>query len=60
VYLDGREIYPAGGDAPDFGHLQNSDFSAAEFYADPTEAPLRFQRTGSGCGIALLWSRVRK
>lgn len=60
VYLDGREIYPAGGDAPDFGRLKNSDFSAAEFYPDPTEAPLRFQRTGSGCAIALLWSRVRK
>lgn len=62
VYLDGFQIYPSGPATvpPDLGTMPATNFSAVEFYADPSLAPLRFQKTGTSCAIALLWSRVRK
>jgi hypothetical protein len=59
VYVDGIQIFPAGGDAPDFGNMLVSDYSAVEYYASPSETPVQYKGTGSGCGVILLWTRQR-
>jgi hypothetical protein len=59
VYQDGIQIYP-GGNLPDFGHMRVSDYSGVEYYASPAEAPAQYTRTGTGCGIVLLWTRQRR
>jgi hypothetical protein len=59
VYENGILIYPRATDPPDFGNMRVADYSAIEFYVSPTEAPAQYTPTGSGCGVLLLWKRLR-
>ena len=35
-----------------------SDLEGVEIYRGPSEAPIKYQTTGSACGVLLLWTRV--
>lgn len=59
VFLNEVLLSPAGRKAVDLSDLLVSDLGGIEFYPGGASAPAEFNRTGSGCGILLLWSRVR-
>jgi hypothetical protein len=62
VYIDGAKVFDAGMGlalAPDFGRLSVQDFAGAEFYASGASAPPQYNVTDQGCGILILWSRVK-
>lgn len=59
VYVDGLLFYEdgSGEDPPDFGHMMTSDFGAAEYFSSAAETPAEYEKTGSGCGVLLLWTK---
>lgn len=63
IFLDGSLLYDAslsnGPAPPDATRFLNSELAGAEYYADGGSAPAQFNRTGSGCGTLLLWTRER-
>jgi hypothetical protein len=56
VYVDGIQVYP-GGEAPDFGHMKAGEYAGVEFYASPSQVPAQYSRTGTSCGVVLLWRK---
>lgn len=62
VYIDGVKSFDASMGlslAPDFGRMSPRDYSAAEFYASGADAPPQYNGTDQGCGVLVLWTRVR-
>lgn len=59
VYLDGVLFYEegSGGSPPDFGHMMTSEFAAVEYFSSAAETPAEYEKTGSGCGVLLLWTK---
>ena len=53
LYMDGIIITDN-----DLQKLEVSDFAAVEYYAG-AEIPAQYNRTGSSCGVLLLWTRER-
>ena len=54
VYLDG--VLSTNNDL----EKQNvNQFAAVEYYAGGATIPVQYNRTGSSCGVLLLWSRER-
>jgi len=62
VYLDGALYYSqidnAGSDN-DLQKLAASQFAAIEFYSGGARIPVQYNKTGSSCGVLLLWTRER-
>jgi hypothetical protein len=64
LYVDGVQVYggTTNSDAssiPDLNQFHPRDYAAVEFYAGGASIPARFNKTDSGCGVLLLWSRER-
>ena len=63
IFLDGSLLYDAsltnGPPPPDATRFRNAELAGAEYYGDGASAPPQFNRTGSGCGTLLLWTRER-
>jgi len=57
VYENGNQIYPGATGPPDFAHIRAADYAGVEFYASSIEAPAQYARSGTGCGVLLLWRR---
>ncbi len=57
IYLDGVPF--TGRPAPDLSELEVDRFAGVEFYAGGATLPAEFNRTASGCGALLLWTRDR-
>ena len=39
--------------------LRVEEFAGIEFYAGGASVPVQYNKTGSSCGVLLLWSRMR-
>ncbi len=61
VYLDGMLVYSGtgGGGLFDLARWGARDFAGVEFYAGGASIPAQYNRTSTGCGVLLLWSRER-
>jgi hypothetical protein len=63
IFLDGALLYDAstsnGTPPPDATRFRNAELAGAEYYGDGASAPAQFNRTSSGCGTLLLWTRER-
>ncbi len=61
VYLDGVPVYggAGGGERFDLARWSTRDFAGIEFYAGGGSVPLQFNRTSTGCGVLVLWTRER-
>ena len=60
VFENGSLIYPGAPGPPDFAHIRAADYSGVEFYVSSVEAPAQYSRSGTGCGVLLLWRRQWK
>jgi hypothetical protein len=62
VYIDNAKTFDASTSAgalkPDFEHMSVNEYAAAEFYQG-AETPAEYNATSSGCGVLLLWTRIR-
>lgn len=61
VYIDGAMLYGAGlaGEPlSDIDSLSPSTIEGVEFYSGPSQVPARYNKTGSVCGVQLIWTRV--
>jgi hypothetical protein len=54
VYLDGAALSD-----PNLNDLRVDSFAAVEFYSGAGSIPVKYNRTGSSCGVLLFWTRVR-
>ncbi len=43
----------------DIERLKSADYAGIEYYAGEATIPAQYNRTGSACGVLLLWSRER-
>jgi hypothetical protein len=63
VFLDGALLYDAsfenGPPPPDASRFRNAELAGAEYYGGGGSVPAQFNRTSSGCGTLLLWTRER-
>jgi hypothetical protein len=62
VYLDGTLYYSqvdGGGGDNDLQKLAANQFAAIEFYSGGARIPVQYNKTGSSCGVMLLWTRER-
>lgn len=63
VYIDGTLIYSAisdqNVDPPDATRLRVSEMAGIEWYPNGGSAPPEYNKTDSGCGVLLLWTRER-
>lgn len=59
VYLDGNLIYGGYGESPlvDLNTFRPDALEAIEYFAGPAQIPPEYNKTGSACGVILLWSR---
>jgi hypothetical protein len=60
VYIDGTPAYSGGEREPLFNlnQLAPGDLQGVEFYASGAQAPAKYNRTGSACGVLLIWTRA--
>ena len=60
VYLDGRLVFdsthPENG-LFDVNALQPSYIAGIEVYSSAAQVPAKYNRTGGGCGVLLIWTR---
>ena len=63
IFLDGSFV--GGGGRPSFSNYINLDdlvdpdnLEGIEIYDGPARMPAQFNRTGSGCGVISLWTRI--
>jgi hypothetical protein len=54
MYIDGIVVNDA-----DLTKLHVTEFAGIEIYTGPSTVPAQYNKTGSACGVALLWSRDR-
>jgi hypothetical protein len=59
VYLDG--VLMNGSKQPtepfDLSTVAPEQLEAVEWYASPSQTPLQYGRSGSQCGVLVLWTR---
>ena len=60
VYVDGALLGSPGMTElpPDIMPVMARELEAVEVYRGPSETPVEYQGTGSGCGVMMLWTRV--
>ena len=58
VYMDDTPVY-SGPPQPPFnlGTVATADVEGVEFYAGGSSTPAKFNRTGSVCGVLVIWTR---
>ena len=56
VYLDGAPV-ALGNRAFDVNSLGLNHVAAIEVYTGPANTPARYNRTSSGCGVLLIWTK---
>ena len=54
IYLNGAASVDT-----DLEKLRASEFAGVEYYAGGAAIPTQYNRTGSSCGVILLWTRER-
>lgn len=62
VYINGALYYSkanVGMTPPDFSTFPTSEYAGIEFYPGGATLPVQYNRTDSGCGTLLLWTRER-
>ena len=52
VYLDGLPFR-----AEDLLSVSTANVAAVELYNGPSEVPVEFKRTGSACGVIVIWTK---
>jgi len=59
VYVDGVLINGTHNptDPFDLNEISPQSIEAMEFYAGPAETPMKYSRSGSGCGVLVIWLR---
>jgi hypothetical protein len=59
VYLDGTVVYTNASGMPvfDVNTLNPAHISAVEFYGGPGQIPSQYNKTGSACGVLLIWTK---
>ena len=64
VYLDGAVVYSSGSgkQTPLFNlnRLDPRNIEAIEVYTSTAQIPAQFIRTGGGCGVMVIWSRMSR
>ena len=64
VYLDGAVVYSSGSgkQTPLFNlnRLDPRNIEAIEIYTSTAQIPAQFIRTGGGCGVMVIWSRMSR
>lgn len=62
VYLDGALVYTTTPTAPsplfDLNSIPPSQIEAVELYMSASQVPAQYNRTSSGCGVMLIWTRM--
>jgi hypothetical protein len=64
LYLDGALIFNAAHEKdpamyPDFARYSAMELAGVEYYPGAATVPAKYNMTGSGCGVMLLWTRER-
>jgi len=59
VYLDGANVYSYGKGMPlfDVNLIGTNNVSAVEFYVGASQTPSQYAKTGSVCGVVLIWTK---
>ncbi|MEA3244517.1 MAG: carboxypeptidase-like regulatory domain-containing protein [Gemmatimonadota bacterium] len=59
VYVDGVAVYSGTDNEPlfDVNTIPAAQVAAVEFYAGPGQMPIAFNKTGSACGVLLIWTK---
>ena len=60
IVLDGAVVFEGPGvrtNDVDLGFYRVADLGAIEIYTRAAQAPIQYTRTGSTCGVIILWSR---
>lgn len=59
VYLDGAAVYSGTDGEPlfDVNTIPAAQIAAVEYYAGPGQIPIAFSKTGSACGVLLIWTK---
>ncbi|HJU74565.1 MAG TPA: carboxypeptidase regulatory-like domain-containing protein [Gemmatimonadaceae bacterium] len=69
VYLDGVVVYASGSERNlpagtpddvvlfDVNSLDPAELAALEFYGGPAQTPAQYNKTGSACGVLLIWTK---
>lgn len=61
IYLDGLPVHQSNGEDPSpiDRYVNASDLAGIEIYRRATQIPEQYGGANSGCGVVLLWTRVR-
>ncbi|MFI5243966.1 MAG: carboxypeptidase regulatory-like domain-containing protein [Gemmatimonadales bacterium] len=61
VYVDGVQVYQYGVNPPmplfNVNSLPPEQIEGIEAYSSASQVPVRFNKTGSGCGVLVIWTR---
>jgi hypothetical protein len=59
IYLDGTNVYSYGRGMPlfDVNLVGTNNVSAVEFYSGASQTPSQYAKTGSVCGVVLIWTK---
>jgi hypothetical protein len=59
VYIDGTLINGARSPTEpfDLNEINPQSIEAMEFYAGAAQTPMKYSRSGSGCGVLVIWTR---
>ena len=60
VYIDGALVFDSS--KPEFGlfdvnSVPPDHIDGIEVYSSPAQIPAKYNRTGGGCGVLLIWTR---
>jgi len=61
VYIDGAIMWMAGiGTKPlfDINQYRPGELAGVEYYPGGASIPAKYNRTGAGCGVLLIWTRM--
>ena len=61
VYVDGTQVYQYGVKPPmplfNVNSIPPEQIEGIEAYSSASQVPVRFNKTGSGCGVLVIWTR---
>lgn len=59
VYVDGAIVYASGGPAQlfDINTISPGEIEGVEYYSGGAQIPAKFNKTGSACGVLVIWTR---
>lgn len=59
VYLDGAIVFSGREPLFDVNSVSPAEIESVEYYGGPAQIPAEHNRTGSACGVLLIWTRKR-